>query len=118
MSELPQQAGPDLHAIFGMDAASTGTHELSGAGLGLEQLPGADVEFETIAGADPYIEVEPAGGREPMLAADGSVSGQGSVTVDRVEEREGGRARRAARALKRASQASPSPRAVALPSAS
>ncbi|MGD1057412.1 MAG: ATPase, T2SS/T4P/T4SS family [Solirubrobacteraceae bacterium] len=89
MSELPRQAGPDLHAIFGMDAASTGTHELSGTDIGLEQLPGADVDFETIAGADPYIEVESAGGREPMLSADGSVSGQGSATVERVEQRAG-----------------------------
>ncbi|HEY4811083.1 MAG TPA: ATPase, T2SS/T4P/T4SS family [Solirubrobacteraceae bacterium] len=80
MSELPQQAGPDLHAIFGMDTTPAG----------LDTLPGADVEFETIAGADPYIEVESGAEREPMISADGSVGGQASVTDERVEERETG----------------------------
>jgi type IV pilus assembly protein PilB len=69
MSELPQQAGPDLHAIFGIDGPS-GHGELAGADVGLDPLPGADVEFETIAGADPYIEVESARGREPMLSVE------------------------------------------------
>jgi type IV pilus assembly protein PilB len=76
MSELPQQAGPDLHAIFGMDATT----------VGLDSLPGADVEFETIAGADPYIEVDSGAAREPMLSADGSVGGQGSATAEPAEE--------------------------------
>src|ERR1700733_13650404 len=80
MSELPQQAGTDLHAIFGMDTTPAG----------LDTLPGADVEFETIAGADPYIEVESGAEREPMISADGSVGGQASVTDERVEERETG----------------------------
>jgi type IV pilus assembly protein PilB len=85
MSELPQQAGPDLHAIFGIDGAST-----EGGERLLDALPGADVEFETIAGADPYIEVESAAGPEPMLSAGGSMGGPDSATVDRVEERAGG----------------------------
>jgi type IV pilus assembly protein PilB len=80
MSELPQQAGPDLHAIFGMDTTPAG----------LDTLPGADVEFDTIAGADPYIEVESGAEREPMISADGSVDGQASATAEWVEERETG----------------------------
>jgi type IV pilus assembly protein PilB len=85
MSELPQQAGPDLHAIFGIDGAPT-----DGGERLLDPLPGADVEFETIVGADPYIELEPAGSREPMLSADESMGGPGSATADPVEERAGG----------------------------
>jgi type IV pilus assembly protein PilB len=77
MSELPQQAGPDLHAIFGMDTAP----------VGLDPLPGADVEFETIAGADPYIEVDSGGPHEPMLSADESLGGQGSATAERAPDR-------------------------------
>jgi type IV pilus assembly protein PilB len=90
MSELPQQAGPDLHAIFGIDAASE-QGALASADVGLDPLPGADVQFETIVGADPYIEVESASERDPTLGADRSTGAvQDDVAAAQVEEREAG----------------------------
>jgi type IV pilus assembly protein PilB len=92
MSEFPQQADPDLHAIFGIDgepdapervisversmrgerelAADAGADvhvevdpdAISGAGLELDPLPGADVEFDTLGSVDSYVEEQPARG--------------------------------------------------------
>ncbi len=75
MSDLPQQADPDLHAIFGIDGEPDGGTErvisvervevdpdaISGTGLELDPLPGADVEFDTLGSAEPYVESPPAG---------------------------------------------------------
>ncbi len=77
MSEFPQQADPDLHAIFGIDheqgdrggdhvisveRATRGEidHDtISATGLELDPLPGADVEFETLGSVDAYVEETP-----------------------------------------------------------
>ncbi len=100
MSELPQPAGPDLHALFGMgegpaagadrmisvardgvpgepridaDVLAGAEDALAGSEIQLDPLPGADVEFETIVGGDPYIEVD---AQEPVAPADQPEVGQ------------------------------------------
>jgi type IV pilus assembly protein PilB len=79
MSEFPQQADPDLHAIFGIDGEPDGGHErvisvervevdsdaISPTGLELDPLPGADVEFDTLGSDEPYVESPPAGSSAP-----------------------------------------------------
>ncbi|HTD08484.1 MAG TPA: ATPase, T2SS/T4P/T4SS family [Solirubrobacteraceae bacterium] len=88
MSELPQQAGPDLHAIFGMDAASPASGErllsvergargdpsisggaLPAADMRIEidphELSGADVGLDPLPGAD--VEFETIAGADPYI---------------------------------------------------
>jgi type IV pilus assembly protein PilB len=53
MSELPQQTGPDLHAIFGIDRPLDDSVDRV---ISVEQ--GGEIELETIARADPYTDAE------------------------------------------------------------
>ncbi len=90
MSDLPQQTGPDLHALFGIGGAAEGVEDR--VEVELDPLPGADVEFETIMGADPYVEVEPASEHETGFAGERSltddpvvIGGTGGALEDRGE---------------------------------
>ncbi len=75
MSEIPQQADPDLHAIFGIDGEAGvgvehGDHVISVERADPRGEVGADVELERIAGADldgdPYADSD-----APAPAAEG-----------------------------------------------
>ncbi|MGO9760854.1 MAG: GspE/PulE family protein, partial [Solirubrobacteraceae bacterium] len=85
MSEFPQQADPDLHAIFGIDAppeeaerlisverAARGELDIdalgdAGADVELERIAGADLDDDSFAESQGAIEVEPEG-RQPTAA--------------------------------------------------
>jgi type IV pilus assembly protein PilB len=103
MSDVPQHAGPNLHAIFGIDGTPSGgverviSVERSARGdqaqaaeahvhvdpesipdpaIELDPLPGADVAFETVPGADPYVEMEPAIEQDPAAPEERSEAGE------------------------------------------
>src|SRR5947207_13222280 len=85
MSDLPQRAGPDLHAIFGIDGEPTDGREpvisveREGAGdpdrgagveerVGVEERAGVDrhlVDDVELSGAEPDVEVQFAGEPQP-----------------------------------------------------
>jgi hypothetical protein len=67
MSDAPQQAGPDLHAIFGMDGGPENSVEPV---ISVER--GADTEevaFEALSGEVPSVELEPAVGLDDRATA-------------------------------------------------
>ena len=81
MSDLPQRAGPDLHAIFGIDGEPTDGREpvisveREGAGdpdrgAGVEERAGVDrhlVDDVELSGAEPDVEVQFAGEPQPPV---------------------------------------------------
>jgi type IV pilus assembly protein PilB len=103
MSELPQQAGPDLHAIFGMDAASPASGErllsvergvrgdssisagaLPAADMRIEidphELSGADVGLDPLPGAD--VEFETIAGADPYIEVDSGSAREPMLSAD------------------------------------
>ncbi|HLM85935.1 MAG TPA: ATPase, T2SS/T4P/T4SS family [Solirubrobacteraceae bacterium] len=112
MSELPQQTGPDLHALFGIDGEPDGREdrvisvERSRGELGAQTLPDAQagvevdsellggseieleplVEFETLGSAEPYVEVQPAGAHEPVLSVEPPETGDPAISGTDADE--------------------------------
>src|ERR1700734_3079915 len=103
MSELPQQAGPDLHAIFGMDATSPASSErllsvergirgdpsigggaLPAADMRIEidahELSGADVGLDPLPGAD--VEFETIAGADPYIEVDSGSAREPMLSAD------------------------------------
>jgi type IV pilus assembly protein PilB len=98
MSDAPQQAGPDLHAIFGIDGAPTeggerlisversarsdpdvvaGAHSAAEARVEIEshELSSADIELAPLPGAD--VQFETIVGADPYIELE-SASGEGA----------------------------------------
>src|SRR5437879_1683848 len=108
MSDLPQRASPDLHAIFGIDGEPTDGREPvisveregagdPGRGAGAEDRSGVDrqlVDDVDLSGAEPDVEVEFAGERQPpveverelyaveLAESDGAVGSLGAASED------------------------------------
>jgi type IV pilus assembly protein PilB len=75
MSDAPQQAGPDLHAIFGMDEGADATSE-----------PVVEVEQMVATGEDTAVEEDITGEREVTLG--GEVLLDNDIVIERADEPE------------------------------